>query len=151
MTKHNAPLNSLYFDHNLLASFDNTGSIYVTAGVRSEVSSKNSLAHSKLTTVPYVDVKPLLGKGVLLGATNHEKKGRIDLIDLEGRKVSFKLTIQEKIYRLEISPCEKIVLTNLSTTLIHAYSINKFELLFKISGYVQDNSIMQMLIGGHNR
>ena len=65
-----------------MASFDNTGTIYVTAGVRSEYSNKNSLPHSKLNTVPYTDVKPLLGKGVVLGAANPEKKGRIDLIDL---------------------------------------------------------------------
>jgi len=33
--------------------------------------------------------------------------------------------------------------------MIHAYSTKKFELLFKISGYVQEQSLMQMAIGGH--
>lgn len=105
LTRQSAPLSCLYFDHNLLASFDSSGMIYVTPGVKAEPSPKNSLPHSKLSTVPYAHVRPLLGKGVLLGAANPDKKGRVDLIDLEARKVSFKLSIEEKIYQLEVSPC----------------------------------------------
>jgi len=56
--------------------------IYVTPEVRSTPTQRNSLAHSKLSTVAYCHVKQLLGKGVLLGAANPDKKGRIDLIDI---------------------------------------------------------------------
>ena len=93
-------------------------------------------------------MKPFPRKKGVLGATSTEGTWRIDLIDLSSRKCTTKVSVNARIYNLEVSPCQKMVFANLSTMTINAYSTSKFDILFKVGGYQQNHCLMRMTVGG---
>lgn len=86
----------------------------------------------------------------LIAAGFEQGKGRLDVIDLARGKYACKLTLNNKIYNIQLSKCEKIVFVNLNNAEIHAYSTSKFELRCKFTGYLQRKCLMRMTVGGRN-
>ena len=53
-----------------------------------------------------------------------------------------------RILNIEISKDQKYVFANLSTSEISVFSTMKFQVMFTITGYIQEKCLMRMAVGG---
>lgn len=105
MSRFHNRITSICFSDSQMAVFDNGGIVHIVKQIPRVKTGKNRLSSTKLKSITYNEVKYMHSTQCLIAAGLDQGKGRIDLIDLNRGKYSCKLTLNHKIYNIQLSKC----------------------------------------------